>query len=368
MTILTYKTKVHSAIVNLIAEKQFSNDEIKNLVLSQVEDNYPLLSLQNKHELTKDILHDVTGYGFLENYLYDEAINEIMINSTSCGYIDRQGQFYRIDINTSEEELTRLIQKIASVSGTRCDGASPIMDAWLADGSRVHAVLRPIAADGPYLTIRKFISRSFSLSQFCETQSQQELVRDLINKSKNIVVAGGTSTGKTTLLNCMLHKVDHQQRVVSIEETAELHCDHPHWLRLVARGANSEGAGKIGLGDLVKASLRMRPDRIVVGEVRSAEAFDLVQALNTGHDGSLCTIHANRAEEVIHRMASLALFAHPGLDYSAILTQVSYGIDAIIYVARKQSGKRFIKSISLVSLHDGRTQIQDIISGDKSYV
>lgn len=350
----THREFIHNEVVEDIGELPIEDEMLFQLVSNNVEEHYPLISSEEKSKLTHSVINDVTGYGFLEYLLEDQNVNEIMINSTGCAFVDRCGVLERVELKTSEEELTRLIQKIAASCGARCDTSSPIVDAWLADGSRVHGVLRPVAADGPYITIRRFIFRSFELEQFCKSKEQIQCIKELVSSSKNIVVAGGTSSGKTTLLNCLIHLVNHNERIVSIEETAELNTDHPHWVRLLARVANSEGAGKVSLGDLVKASLRMRPDRIVVGEVRSAEAFDLVQALNTGHDGSLCTIHANGPYEVIHRMASLAMFAHPGLDYEAIVSQICFGIDAIVYVSRNSSGQRCIESISKVK-RDGKT-------------
>ncbi len=349
---------VHNDVLAYVNEHGSSGD-VAQLVNSHVESRFPLMSHRDKNVLATNVLHDVMGYGFLEHFLADERANEIMINSSTCAFIDRDGEMASVFIDTTNEELVRLAQKIATSVGARCDVSSPILDAWLTDGSRVHVVLPPIAADGPYITIRKFISSSYELKQFCSNDIQEKQVSDLIDDSRNVIVAGGTSSGKTTLLNCMMHRVDVDQRIVTIEETAELSSRHPHCLRLVARTANSEGAGAITMGDLVKASLRMRPDRIVVGEVRSAEAFDLIQALNTGHDGSLCTIHANGPQEVVHRLASLAMFAHPGLDYRAIVTQIAHGLDVIIYVRKTPSG-RVIDSLSQVTYEDGDVCVREM--------
>ena len=359
---------VHNDVIAQLGESSIDHESVDAIIRSSVNNRYPLMSTDEKSRLISSLIHDVTGYGFLEELLNDESVNEIMINSSSTVYLDKAGVFHKVDIQTTNEELVRLVQKIAGSIGARCDVSSPIVDAWLDDGSRMHAVLPPIAADGPYITIRRFIARSFELHQFCEDESQERSIRDIISCARNVIVAGGTSSGKTTLLNCMIHHVDKNQRVVSIEETAELHTDHPHCVRLLARAANSEGAGAVCLGDLVKASLRMRPDRIVVGEVRGKEAFDLVQALNTGHDGSLCTIHANGPREVIHRLASLAVFAQPGLDYQAILTQVVYGIDTIIFVKKSTNGRRVINSISRIQRDENHFQILNTFTGETSYV
>lgn len=356
--LVALQSDIHNDILEYVNEFGES-DDVTQLVHSRIESRFPLLSHEDKSTLTINVLNDVVGYGFLEHLLSDDQTNEIMINSSSCAYIDRRGVMSSVPLETTNDELIRLAQKIAHSVGSRCDVSTPILDAWLADGSRVHVVLPPVAADGPYITVRRFIARSFELNQFCANSEQEELIKRIVDSEQNVVVAGGTSSGKTTLLNCLMHEIHPEQRIVTIEETAELQTDHPHCLRLLARTANSEGAGEVTLGHLVKASLRMRPDRIVVGEVRSSEAFDLIQALNTGHDGSLCTIHANGPQEVIHRLASLAMFAHPGLDYRAIISQIAHGIDAIIFVRRTKDG-RLIESINCVEHDNGEIYVREL--------
>lgn len=362
------KKTIHEEVVDLLGIDHAENRDVFPLISETVEKRYPLLPEELKNNIASSVVNDVTGYGFLEDLLKDENVNEIMINNQNAIFLEKCGRFERIEVDFTRQELFRLIQKIASSVGARCDLSSPIVDAWMKDGSRFHAVIPPIAPDGPYLTIRKFTSNSYSLNDFCFDQQCERIVCDIIDDSKNVVVAGGTSSGKTTLLNCLIQKVDANQRVISIEETAELKVAHNHWIRLLARTSNSEGAGTVSMGDLVKASLRMRPDRIVVGEVRSAEAFDLIQALNTGHGGSLCTIHANGPREVVGRIASLAMFAHPGFDYQALVTQVCFGIDAIIYVKKTSSGHRIIESITAIDRENQIPRMVDLITGKISDV
>lgn len=362
------RSRVHDRVISQLGDTQLDERALDELVHTAVREHFPLINSIDATSLVADIVHDVTGYGFIEDLLTDEEVNEIMINSSTCAYVDRSGVMENTEITTTNDELIRLGQKIAGSVGARFDTSSPILDAWLRDGSRVHAVMPPVSPDGVCITIRRFITRSFDLDQFCDSENHKQIICNIVEASRNIVVAGGTSSGKTTLLNCLIHHVDHAQRIISIEETAELQTDHPHWVRLLARTSNSEGVGEIPLGELVKTSLRMRPDRIIVGEVRSGEAFDLIQALNTGHDGSLCTIHANGPDEVIHRMASLAMFAHPGLQYDALLTQIAFGIDIIVFVKRSREGKRRIDSISEVRRNDNGCEVVRIDGADGAHV
>jgi len=356
---------IHSEVLEKLDLLEDREVELSALVTESIENSFPLLSEKEKNVLSVDVLNEVLGYGFLERLLEDETINEILINQTSQVYVDRGSSFDQVNIEVSKAEIVKLAQKIASAVGARCDTSSPILDAWLLDGSRVHVVLPPVAPDGPCVSIRRFVEKDIELKQFCVNFQYLDAIKELVKQRKNIVVAGATSSGKTTLINCLMQEVPASERIVSVEETAELSCGHPHWVRLLSRRSNSEGVGEISLGDLVKATLRMRPDRIVVGEVRSLEAFDLMQALNTGHDGSLCTIHANGPSEVIARLSSLALLAHPGLNYESVKSQFCFGVDAIVYVAKVPSGQRIIKSISYLNESDGTNKLFDFETGAK---
>lgn len=360
LSLIDAKKTLHERVISRIQNDQKLNDETPSMdliIYEEIEEAFPLIDKDTSDLLYESMKSDVSGYGLLDVYLYDESINEIMINSTSQMFIDRNGKIEEIKLKTTSEELIRIVQKIASDVGARFDAASPIVDAWLSDGSRLHSVMPPIAPDGPYLTIRKFVERSLDLDQFSPSKLQKQILESAVLHSKNIVVAGGTSSGKTTLLNTLIHLIPAQERVVSIEETAELNSTHEHFVRMVARSSNSEGAGSVTMGDLVKASLRMRPDRIVVGEVRSGEALDLLQALNTGHDGSLCTVHANGPYEVIQRIATLALFSGAQIPFDALVTQAYFGIDLIVYVKRLSNGKRIIDSISEIKRENNKREI-----------
>ena len=365
MSIREYQEQIHTEIIEKLEFLEDCDGQLPALISQSIENSYPLMSGSEKDTLSLDVLNEVLGYGFLENLLEDTRVNEIMINQSSQVYIDRNSKFDQIYVDINKDDLVKLAQKIAVAVGARCDTSSPILDAWLRDVSRVHVVLPPIAPDGPCITIRRFVEKKIALKQFCRNEQYLQAMQTLVLQRKNIVVAGATSSGKTTLLNCLMQEMPATERIVSVEETAELSCSHPHWVRLLSRRSNSEGAGEISLGDLVKATLRMRPDRIVVGEVRSVEAFDLMQALNTGHDGSLCTIHANGPLEVISRLSSLALLAHPGLNLESIKAQFCFGIDAIVFVTRDKSGQRFVKSISHLNRVGGSQHIFDFETGEK---
>jgi pilus assembly protein CpaF len=357
---MSVRNRVHNDVVHRLRET--TSTPIKEVVSSSIQREFPLLSPNDSAQLTTDVVQQIQGYGFLEVFLDDPEINEIMINSPHDSFVERNGIIQRIELDVTSDDLINVAQRIASAVGQRCDIAHPIVDAWLSNGARVNAILNPIAADGPCMTIRKFSSQNFSIDDFCSGDAERDVLKDLIATSHNIVVAGGTSSGKTSLLSSCMNEVPTNERIVSIEETAEIACKHPHVVRLVARASNGEGRGEVSLRDLVKTSLRMRPDRIVVGEVRSAESFDLIQALNTGHGGSMCTIHANGPQEVLHRMASLAVFAHTGLQYDAILTQATFGVQAIVFVERNKTGQRYISQIARVLVQNKGFELTPLFS------
>jgi|GEM_PF-2123767 len=325
-----------------------------------VEDLYPLATDSQKQDVITALDHRINGYGFLNEYLENDEINEIMINSSHAGYIETNGRYEKISFNVTEEELLRISQKIAWESGNRFDKASPIVDGWLSNGSRFHAVMPPVSPDGICITIRKYVKSKVDIDAFSESKNILSFIKESVENKKSIAVTGGTSTGKTTFLNAMLSLVKPLERVITIEETAELTNICEHQIRLIAKSHNTEGKGEVTLSELVKASLRMRPDRIVVGEVRSKEAFDLIQALNTGHSGSMCSIHSNGASELMHRLVSLAMFAHPGMDYDSLLKQAFFGLDLIVLLKRRENGVRFIHSIHEVVSENGVLEVKKV--------
>ena len=248
----------------------------------------------------------------------------------------------------------RLVERVVAPLGLRLDRASPLVDARLADGSRLHAVIPPLAVDGPCVTIRRFAARPVPLEAFAPGDAAAAFLRWSVVAGWNLVVSGGTSAGKTTLLNALSGAIPAGERIVTIEETAELRLAQPHVVRLEARTPNAEGAGGVSVRELVRASLRMRPDRIVVGEVRGAEALDMLQALNTGHEGSLSTVHANGAGDALARLETLALLAATGLPLAAVRSQIAAAVDGVVHVARRQGGERRIETVGeLVAASEG---------------
>ena len=258
-----------------------------------------------------------------------------MVNGPGRAYVERRGRLERIDLALGAEQIARLAERVVAPLGLRLDHASPLVDARLADGSRLHAVLPPLAPDGPCLTIRRFVRTTSRSTRSAVDAPDRACIEALVRGGWNLLVAGGTSAGKTTLCNALARAIDPSERIVTIEETAELRLPQPHVVRLEARPANAEGVGAVAVRDLVRTALRMRPDRSIVGEVRGGEALDMLQALNTGHDGSLSTVHANGPAEALARLETLALFGGVALPLPAIRAQLAAAVDAIVHVARR---------------------------------
>ncbi len=323
--------------------------ELRGLLERLVRDVDPLLDARQCTGIVDELIDDVVGLGPIEPVLADPSVTELMLNGPGHAYVERAGRLEAIPLALSAEEIEAVAQRVIAPLGLRLDRASPIVDARLADGSRLHAVLPPLAPDGPIVTIRRFAPRAITLEEFGVAAGAQEWLRDAVARGANVLVAGGTSAGKTTLLNTLAGCIDGACRVVTIEETAELRLPQPHVVRLEARPANSEGAGAVTVRDLVRASLRMRPDRIVVGEVRGGEALDLLQALNTGHAGSMCTIHANRCLDALRRLETLALLAGVALPIAAVRAQIASAIDIVVFVVRGREGRRIVSEIAEVA-------------------
>ena len=330
--------------------KQAEN-EIRN-ACEQLFQERPWLADQNQSPdaLSEALIHEVFGLGPLEPYLEDDAVTEIMVNSTQSFYIERNGKNHSLPVPfSSSEEIRTLIDRILGPLGRRVDESSPMVDARLATGHRVNAVIPPIAPDGPILTIRKFSRHVFSLTDLESMGSLDSCVRKLlvwaIIARKNIAVSGGTGSGKTTLLNALSCEINHEERILTIEDSAELRFqNHPHVVRLEARAENAEGKGEVSIRSLVKNALRMRPDRIIVGEVRGEEALDMLSAMNTGHDGSLTTLHSNSPADAIMRLSTMVRFA-ADLPLDAIEAQIGSAIDLIVQISRYRDGSRRISQI-----------------------
>jgi len=324
------------------------------------------ISRDDRERLTTEIADDILGYGPLERLLGDDSITEIMVNGPGEIWIERQGRLYETTVRfVDDSHLRRIINRIVAQVGRRIDESSPMVDARLPDGSRVNAIIPPLSLSGPLLTIRKFSRRRLTLENMVDLGTISDEARDFlvrcIQARLNVLVSGGTGSGKTTLLNAMSAAVPDNERIVTIEDAAELQLVQRHVLRLEARPPNIEGEGAIPIRDLVRNSLRMRPDRIIVGEVRGAEALDMLQAMNTGHDGSLSTVHSNSPRDALARIETMVLMAGYDLPIRAIRQQVSSALEVIVHLERLEDGSRRVTAITEVQrMESDVITLQDI--------
>jgi len=302
----------------------------------------PLLPTSVRAQLARRIRADVAGLGPLEDLMADPSVTEIMVNGPGRCWVERAGRLEPVPVTLDAEGILRVVERVVAPLGLRLDRASPLVDARLPDGSRLHAVGPPLALDGPYVTIRRFRDDPVPAEAFGVTGTAAAYLRRSVEGGHNVLVSGGTSAGKTTLLGALSAWVPAGERVVTIEETAELALRPEHVVRLEARPANSEGAGAVTVRDLVRTALRMRPDRLVIGEVRGAEAFDLLLALNTGHAGSLCTVHANSGADALGRIETLATLAGAGMPVAALRAQMQAAIDVVVHTARAGRQRRVV--------------------------
>ncbi len=300
--------------------------------------------------LIKKVINRINGLGPLQDFLDDDSVSEIMVNGYKTIYIEKNGILKKTDQSFySEDELLNTINRIVSRVGRRIDKSSPMVDARLKDGSRVNAIIPPLSITGPVLTIRKFSRHPFTLNDLRQigsiTPEMEEILMTIVREKKNIVISGGTGTGKTSLLNAMAEHINKKERIITIEDSAELQLPHPHLISLESRPANTEGKGEISIRDLVKNALRMRPDRIIVGEIRGAEAIDMLQAMNTGHQGSITTIHANAPLEALLRLETMVLMGSVDLPLKAIRQQIIGAVEIVIQLKRLSNGQRKISKI-----------------------
>ena len=329
------------------------------------------LSMAEKERLCREVLDEVFGLGPLEPLLQDPTINDILVNTDRAVYVERGGLLERTEVTFKDQvHLMHIIDKIVSAVGRRVDESTPMVDARLADGSRVNVIIPPLAVDGPILSIRRFghvpLTANDLLSNVSMTPQMLDLLRGAIKARLNIVVSGGTGAGKTTLLNVLSGFIPETERIVTIEDSAELQLKQHHVVRLECRPANVEGKGGVRQRDLLINSLRMRPDRIVVGEVRGEEALDMLQAMNTGHDGSITTIHANSPRDAIARMETMALMANLNLPEKAIRQQIASAVAIIIQISRMSDGTRRLTHFTEVTgMTEDVVSLQDIFLFDK---
>jgi pilus assembly protein CpaF len=322
-----------------------TGDSLRERVSALVREQAAPLDADQHERLVERVLSSAVGLGPLEPVVQDQTVDEVMVNGPEAVWIERQGQLRRTEITfASEEELMNVIERILSPLGRRVDEASPLVDARLPDGSRVNCVVPPLSLDGPLLTIRRFRRQGFSLEDLVSNGTLGEpaaafLVRCVRGRA-NLVVSGGTGSGKTTLLNALSGFAGEGERIVTIEDAAELRLRQEHVLRLESRPANLEGGGEITIRQLVRNALRMRPDRMIVGEVRGAEALDMLQALNSGHDGSMTTVHSNSAADALRRIETLALMADVALPHAAVRQQLASALDLVVHLERERGGAR----------------------------
>ena len=340
--------------------------EIGELVRELLLEEQQALNLNERNQLVNDILDELLGLGPLEPLLKDATVNDILVNTHSQVFVERFGRLQMTPVQFKDDRhLLRIIDKIVSAVGRRVDESSPMVDARLADGSRVNAMIPPVAVDGPLLSIRKFAKIPIDMAKLIELntipQECAELLQGIVKARRNVLISGGTGSGKTTLLNAMPAYIDGKERIITIEDAAELQLQQIHVARMETRPSNVEGRGEISQRDLVKNALRMRPDRIIVGEVRAGEAFDMLQAMNTGHEGSMTTVHANSARDALSRIEQMVGMAGLDVPATTMRSQVASALHVVVQLERMSDGRRRMVSIEEITGMEGEViQMQKI--------
>lgn len=366
---LEVKRLIHSAIIdemNRSGKTITDRDLMYKIVDDKVNDDEFLIPRMDREKVATELFNDIMGYGPIEELVQDPTISEIMVNGPDKIYVEDKGKLKLTELKFRDEEhLMNIINRIVSNVGRHVDEASPMVDARLADGSRVNAIIPPLSLVGPVLTIRKFGKKPITAQQLLKfgslTPQMLQFLEACVKGKLNIVVAGGTGSGKTTLLNVLSSYIPEDERIVTIEDAAEVQLKQEHVITLEARPANLEGKGAVTIRNLVKNALRMRPDRIIVGEVRSEETLDMLQAMNTGHDGSLTTTHANSPRDTVARLETMVLMSGMELPLKAIRDQISSAIDIIVQQSRLRDGTRKITSITeIIGMEGDVVSMQDI--------
>ncbi len=347
-----------TAVSNMSTD-QLSTD-LERLISEIATERRIQLNSREQRALAAELVFDILGLGPLETLLENDGISEIMVNGPHKVFIERAGRLVISKVRFRDtEHLTSICQRIASAVGRRIDESSPMADARLKDGSRVNIVFPPLALDGPYLSIRKFSRKIIDFQRLIEfgalTQPVAQILQLAAKARLNVIISGGTGSGKTTLLNAMSRLIDATERVITVEDAAELQLQQPHVVRMETRPANLEGRGEVSQRELMRNALRMRPDRIIIGECRGAEAFDMLQAMNTGHDGSMSTVHANSTRDALTRIENMVQMGNMGLPSPAIRTQIVGAVDVIVQVERQRDGGRRITQVTEVCGMEGET-------------
>jgi pilus assembly protein CpaF len=369
------KTRIHHAVIATLGAELFrqdANEDLSERVLRAVTEQLALdrtpLTREERRQLVREITDDILGYGPLEPFLRDDSVTEVMVNAFDRIYVERHGKLERTQAAFADNaHLLRIIDKIVSQVGRRVDESSPMVDARLPDGSRVNAIIPPLALRGPTVTIRKFARDPYTMSDLIGfgtiTGKAAQFIAACVRGKLNILISGGTGTGKTTTLNALSAFVPGDERIVTIEDAAELQLQQEHVIVLESRPPNIEGQGEVRIRELVRNALRMRPDRIIVGEVRGAETLDMLQAMNTGHEGSLTTIHANSSRDALSRLETLVLTGGIDLPLRAIREQISSAFDVLIQISRLVDGSRRITHITeVLRMESDVITLQDIFA------
>jgi pilus assembly protein CpaF len=369
------KDRLHQRVIELLdlnAVNSMSQDavmaQLTKLIEQLLQQETVPLNQRERMQITQDILHEVLGLGPLEPLLADSTVNDILVNGYSQVFVERAGRLELTPIRFKDNaHLKKIIEKIVSRIGRRIDESVPMVDARLADGSRVNAIIPPLAIDGPSLSIRKFSKDPLQLHHLVDKRSLTpeigELLKAIVESRLNVLISGGTGSGKTTLLNVLSGFIPNDERIVTIEDAAELQLRQDHVVRLETRPANIEGKGEVAQRELVKNALRMRPDRIILGEVRGAESLDMLQAMNTGHDGSLTTVHANSCRDALTRIETLVSMAGLNLATKAMRHYVSSALDVIVQIARLSDGTRKLISLQeVVGMEGDLITLQELFS------
>jgi len=369
------KNRIHLAVIGELGPQLFNSTmdplSLRDRVVTDIRTHLTSeagISKDDRERLVAEISDDILGHGPIERLLADDSVTEIMVNGPFDVWVERQGRLYQTTVRFNDDShLRRIINKMVAQVGRRIDESSPMVDARLPDGSRVNAVIPPLSLSGPLITIRKFANKRLDLQEMVRLGTVQEETVDFLQRcigaQLNILICGGTGTGKTTLLNALSQAISDSERIVTIEDAAELQLKQAHVLRLEGRPKNIEGQGEISIRDLVRNALRMRPDRIIVGEVRGPEALDMLQAMNTGHDGSLTTVHANAPRDALARIETMVLMAGYDLPLRAIRQQVASALDLIVHLERLEDGSRRVTAITEVQrMESDVITLQEIFS------